>query len=535
MLVIGLDGATYDVLQPLVERGVMPNLGAFMRRAGLAQLHSTEPAVTPTAWTTFLCGCDPSRHGIWDYRYFDRHTGEVRLNHAGRVSVPNLFDAVSQAGGEVVSLNLPMTYPVGTNVQGLIVGGLDSPSLETVLAPYPAFAERLRRSGAHYHLKTIWKRRPESFEELSAGVAATGDVFRGRVTAARIADEMHDWQLMVVQFQTLDSLQHRLWHLLGLPGMAGGPPAWIERAQHALRTLDECLGNLFELAARRGAGVAIVSDHGFGSFREKISLPELLRRADLLCPANRWQRTGFRFSRWSWKLRRWAYRRRSPGGSTATVSRPSAALLPIDWRRSRAIALHGNLGGLIYLNTPERFGVGPVQGPRRYEETAAEVVAAFRAARHPETGEPLFEDVYAVAQRHACDPLVGDLPDVVAIPAGGFHTRPKLDRWGRLMRSDRSLTGTHRREGVFMLHARGVVAGQHHAGELREVAPLLLQILGVPRPATMQSSGLAKLLTGVRSQAIALNLPPTCVDGHGLNRADQQAVEQRLRELGYIE
>lgn len=140
MLVIGLDGATYDVLQPLVESGVMPQLRAFMQRAALAELHSTEPAVTPTAWTTFQCGCDPGVHGIYDYRYFDQRVGEVRLNHAGRVPVPTLFDAVSQTVGEVVSLNLPMTFPVASGVRGLVVGGLDSPSLDATLAPYSAFA-----------------------------------------------------------------------------------------------------------------------------------------------------------------------------------------------------------------------------------------------------------------------------------------------------------------------------------------------------------------------------------------------------------
>ncbi|HEX5445873.1 MAG TPA: alkaline phosphatase family protein, partial [Pirellulales bacterium] len=211
VLVIGLDGATFDLLGPWAASGRMPNLARLLQSSARATLNSTRPYITPVAWTTFQTGCDPQEHGILDYRYLDHRRRRLLLNHAGRIGRPTLFESVSAAGGRVVSLNLPMTYPASASVSGMVVGGLDCPSIDAALAPYPEFAERLRGSKARFDLGTAWRRRPATFAELSDGVDQTADIFRGQATAARIADRMTDWRLMVVQLQVLDSLQHRCW------------------------------------------------------------------------------------------------------------------------------------------------------------------------------------------------------------------------------------------------------------------------------------------------------------------------------------
>src|SRR5687767_13139822 len=95
VLVIGLDGATYDVLTPLAQMGVMPNLAALMARAALLELNSTEPCITPVAWTSFQTGNDPHEHGILDYRYLDHRERRLRLNQADRIATPTLLEAVA--------------------------------------------------------------------------------------------------------------------------------------------------------------------------------------------------------------------------------------------------------------------------------------------------------------------------------------------------------------------------------------------------------------------------------------------------------
>src|SRR5205823_2120644 len=164
----------------------------------------------------------------------------------------------------------------------------------------------------------IWKRKPQSLAELAAGVARTIDDFDDHVTAARVADGLTDWRLMVVQFQTLDSLQHRCWHLLA---SGSAPSQWVREAQRAMQVLDHCIGQLIELADRRRAAVVVLGDHGFGPFREKIYVNEILRRhglQHLASPAAAWRH---RAVRTAWKFRKWLHRR-TQGGSTAVVRRP---------------------------------------------------------------------------------------------------------------------------------------------------------------------------------------------------------------------
>ncbi|HEV3004162.1 MAG TPA: alkaline phosphatase family protein [Pirellulales bacterium] len=535
VLVIGLDGATYDLLVPWAASGFMPNLAQLMARSSMSVVNSTQPCITPVAWTTFQTGCDPAEHGILDYRYLDHRCRRLGLNHAGRSRCPTLFEAVSHAGDEVVSLNLPMTSPAPATVRGIVVGGLDSPSIEAALAPYPAFAENLRATGVRYDLSTVWRRKPTEFDELAANVAATAASFRGQAVAALIADQMTDWKLMVVQLQVLDAFQHRCWHLLCGDG-DGAPRAWVAKAREALRAMDDCLGELITLAERRRSAVVAVSDHGFGPFREKITLAEILSRRGLLKLPGWSGAASYYVRRGGWKLRKLVWRRLRPGCSTAQLTRPLDSLLAIDWKRSSALALHGNLGGLIYLNTPDRFGGGPLATPRLRDQALAEVAAAFDEARHPETGERLFVDVFGTAERFGLDPVEAMWPDVLAIPAPGFHTRHKFDAAPQLLRNDPTLTATHRLEGVLMVQAPGVVSGNAPTAELRDVAPTILHLLGVPAPARMSG----RILTEIFADCS----PATACEAHGrrgmlepagITDADQRSVEARLRDLGYLD
>lgn len=493
VLIVGLDGGTYDVLAPLAAAGVMPHLARFMSRAALAELTSTEPAITPVAWTTLQTGCDPCQHGILDYRYLDHKTGLLRLNHAGRVRQPTLFDAVTVAGGQVVSLGLPMTYPPHSTWRGIVVGGIDSPSPAAALQGAPHLAQAFARHGLRYDLSLVWKRRPRTTAELAAGIAHTENQFRVQAAAARLADAICDWQLMFVQFQTLDALQHRLWDLLGIETTSSAPGDWIAICRHALATLDTCLGELFELAEKRGAAVALASDHGFGPFRGQINVPEILRRDGLLVPAGVRARLGYRLSRIAWKLHRAQWRRSRAGAKTAALSRPLEALLPIDWRRTRALTLHGSLGALVYLNTPGRFERGSVDGGRAQDQALVDAAGALTEARHPVTQERLFAAVYRVTERFGLDPLDFAWPEVIGIAAPGFHTRSKLDGPAECVLPDADMAATHRREGVLMIGPPAVPLGARTEVHLRDVAPTLLHLLGIPRPPSM-TGGVAEQL-----------------------------------------
>ena len=75
LVILGLDGATWTVLDPLRRLGLMPNLDALLATAAHGTLRSVVPPVTSAAWTSMMTGCGPAKHGIFDHRYFDTVSG----------------------------------------------------------------------------------------------------------------------------------------------------------------------------------------------------------------------------------------------------------------------------------------------------------------------------------------------------------------------------------------------------------------------------------------------------------------------------
>src|SRR3990170_1666122 len=80
LLIIGLDGATFDVLNPLIAEGRMPRLREAIAAGASGRLRSTVPPITPAAWTTFLTGKNPGSHGVIDFERYDVHTNKLAFN-----------------------------------------------------------------------------------------------------------------------------------------------------------------------------------------------------------------------------------------------------------------------------------------------------------------------------------------------------------------------------------------------------------------------------------------------------------------------
>jgi len=67
--VIGLDGATFDLISPWVDAGLLPTFARLMKEGAWGELQSTIPPVTGPAWSTFMTGTNPGMHSIFDWVY----------------------------------------------------------------------------------------------------------------------------------------------------------------------------------------------------------------------------------------------------------------------------------------------------------------------------------------------------------------------------------------------------------------------------------------------------------------------------------
>ena len=148
-LLIGLDGATFTVLDPYMERGVMPFLAELQQRSTRAVLRSIMPPLTPPAWTSLVTGKHPGQHGIFDF-FQKEEAGSVYFSFASSQEVRSatIWTLASEQERRITTLNFPLTFPPPP-VEGSVVPGGMMPWRQLRLGCHPpGLFERLRRSRA---------------------------------------------------------------------------------------------------------------------------------------------------------------------------------------------------------------------------------------------------------------------------------------------------------------------------------------------------------------------------------------------------
>src|SRR3954454_18267324 len=109
-ILIGIDGATFTILDRLIADGYMPTLKAFQARGVRGGLLSTPHPLTPPAWTTLMTGRSPGNHGIYDFLRSEVREGGAffTLNNFRDIQCETIWSIVSRQGGRVLSLGYPL-------------------------------------------------------------------------------------------------------------------------------------------------------------------------------------------------------------------------------------------------------------------------------------------------------------------------------------------------------------------------------------------------------------------------------------------
>src|SRR5690606_23283232 len=111
VLVIGLDGATWDLLTPWINEGKLPNLARLQQEGCSGPLMSTIHPVTTPAWISFLTGRNQGQHGVYDHVQRQPDSYGMELMDATRVQAPLMFDYLGKQGLRSISINVPQTFP----------------------------------------------------------------------------------------------------------------------------------------------------------------------------------------------------------------------------------------------------------------------------------------------------------------------------------------------------------------------------------------------------------------------------------------
>jgi predicted AlkP superfamily phosphohydrolase/phosphomutase len=149
VLMIGLDGATFDLIRPWVEEGGLPNLGRLMKEGSWAPMRSTFPPMTFPAWNAFMTGMNPAKHAIFDFTERRPDSYEVQFVNARQRKARTLWMRLSEAGKRVAVMGVPCTWPP-ERVNGVMISGFDAPRADAdAMHPAGLHEELLREVGPY--------------------------------------------------------------------------------------------------------------------------------------------------------------------------------------------------------------------------------------------------------------------------------------------------------------------------------------------------------------------------------------------------
>ena len=204
VVVIGLDGTPYTFVQHMLAEGHMPNLARITAEAGYTRMNSVYPTVSSVAWSSYMTGLNPARHGI--FGFIDRRPGsyDTAIPSSRHMSAQTLWEMLSDAGKRVIVINVPVTYPP-REVNGILIGGFLSPRLERAVYP-PQMADQIQSLG--YRIDTdAWLAR-ESKDKLFEDV--TDCLVRREKTLLHLMDN-EPWDFCQCHIMETDRLYHFSW------------------------------------------------------------------------------------------------------------------------------------------------------------------------------------------------------------------------------------------------------------------------------------------------------------------------------------
>lgn len=533
LLIIGLDGATFEILDPLLDAGRMPHLKRFMEAGVRGVLNSTQPPITPAAWTTFMTGKGPGRHGILDFETYDATTHTLTFNSTYEIREKTLWQLLSEKGLRVGSINVPMTYPPKP-VNGFMISGFETPSVDAQFTWPRELKDEIFRLIPNYDYRTNWRRTAFGRRaQLADNLAYIADSFAHGAQLTRYCGERFGWDVLMTVFKLVDNLQHKAWKYLD-PRFSPRYPGEAELAAQCFTRLDDALRDLFGYAAEQQATVLIMSDHGHGSLDGKAQPNLLLKEWGYLCLRGGWEQAVTRTQNW---LHRW-----SKGRATRFEqgSRGIERDLAVDWSRTRACVMHAGIYGYLYINLNGR-GPHGIVSPEQYEPLRDELVDRLSRAtvRHPDgRTTPIFTQVFKTEELYGCPREENPhLPDLMLAPHPGFAVVRKIRgrrpvRWCGLNR----LEGTHRVEGILALGGPNVRAGTHVDANIVDITPTTLAALGLRVPVDMEG----RVITEAFSLEPIVEPEPPVEKVHRVaeeayTEDDRRILERRLSDLGYLE
>jgi predicted AlkP superfamily phosphohydrolase/phosphomutase len=511
VLAVGLDGATFKVLDRMFEEGITPFLAKVAMEGAFGELDAFLPTLSPMEWACFYTGKNPGKIGIFGFTYIP----DFRGGHPGaiadrtKIKEPSLWGILSGVGLSVGVVNIPLTYPP-ERIHGFFISGLLTPEGADDYFWPPSIRDLLHG----YMVNSQFEAVPD--QDIGPDVAQDGlreyTIVRTNTTLKLLS--RFDTDFLVVNFKDVDAAQHFFWDDYG------------RLAQH-MRLVDKHVRLLVEHF--KPTHTILFSDHGFHESEKYYFFINkwLEKKGYLRFRADPWTRLKIVFmGLGSIALRRLPRLRR---------------LLPGKLRSEST--LEGMAVGMVEDGSPfaTMWGIFFPKGSSSDRgETLERMQRELTQIKGP-TGDDVFLAVYKREELYHGEYLEF-FPELVLVPNPVYLINPAYS-WALFMkRIDRPyLKGSHKSDnkGIVAIWGDGVRKGfRLHGARIVDLFPTILALYGIKPQDDVDGRIMyeafekaARLTLFDREKQHDVNGEPT--ETYEYTPVQSEKLMEQLRRLGY--
>lgn len=550
IFIFGIDGASPELIDRLIDQGRLPTFRLMKEQGVYGKLRTTMPPITGSAWSSFMTGKNPGKHGIFDFIYRKEGTYNLAPISGTMRHGKSFWSSASDSGKKVCILNVPVTYPP-EQVNGVMVSGMLTPAYKDDFVHPPSLKKEIDKvvRGYRIHITESFSKNGEE-KFLSHLYSVTRD----REKLMDYLLTLEDWDLFVVVFQGVDIIQHELWHTLEKNHFrhkesgneySDAIPRFYER-------MDGILAKILERWKGPDRAVVVMSDHGAGPLKKLLYVNNfLMARGFLKLKKNFITKIKYLLFKCGLSpmtfyhvllrvgLGKLKHKARFAQGSS-WLKRFFLSYEDVDWSKTKAYAI-GTTAGQVYMNLQGREPAGSVMPGDDYKKTREEIIAALCNLVDRESGEKVVEELYRKEDLYT-GPNADKAPDIVFLPKGletaAFGEYEFASH--RLIDYSRGLSGAHRMDGLLMMSGASLKKGKKvESAHIMDLAPTVLYLMGLPVPRDMDGKVLENALENellARSPvAISEETSGLAAGSEGYSEKEEEQLKGYLKSLGYFE
>jgi predicted AlkP superfamily phosphohydrolase/phosphomutase len=522
VLMIGLDGATFTLLDPMMRSGVMPYLRSVVERGVRAELMSTRHPLTPPAWTSMITGRSPEAHGVYDFlRPAFMPDGGVflKINDFRDNHCETVWSIANRAGKRATSLNFYGMAPPPP-VDGYIASGfVPWRHLRHGMSPKSFYDEVRALPDFDYRdLGMDISEEKKCAMGLDHGehepwiqLQVTRDGAWTDLTCHLLGKDRTE--LTAVVLDGPDKLQHLFWRFVDPAFVKADADDWHRRIGDLCvdfyRGLDANIRRLMT-AAGPDTDVLFTSDHGFGPTTEIFYLNEWLGRQGYLT---------------------WSAEAREDAHGHLGAEKFKDHLRMIDWKATKAFCPTPS-SNAVFVKKDLGSGLGVKE--EDYLPFVLKLQRELLDIRDPASGEPVV--VGADLNKLRGSSFVEPCPDItVRLRDSGFVSILKSSE---VVAPRPFPDGTHRPAGIFIGHGPSFRHGERLAPlSILDIAPLMLTLLGVPVPSDFEGRVPTEALVSAREveRGGETRVAAAREDDAEPSDEEREALMSQLKILGYME